>query len=218
MSLGGTQRNPPMGLYDYLMDPAYDSEVSWLLRLATMRSYVNDWFIRGRAVRDPPISIQTTSYTATDRKPPIASSSKCPHSRPDPLHPINTPSSVTPCLSADPVAPALISAWLISESSRGPASLLITLVTPATNITLNAAFTINVIDFGIIVRDTRAMYNLFSIQADGSRLSLGTYKWNAISWNQNGITGRNIVALVITASQTAVEATSRVQESITVAS
>eukprot|EP01061_Rhynchopus_euleeides_P041274 TRINITY_DN7162_c0_g1_i2.p1 TRINITY_DN7162_c0_g1~~TRINITY_DN7162_c0_g1_i2.p1 ORF type:complete len:906 (+),score=269.64 TRINITY_DN7162_c0_g1_i2:50-2719(+) len=52
-SLGGrNNQNPPMGIYDQLMDSQYDPEVSYLQKLTEARLKVSDFFVNGRTGRD----------------------------------------------------------------------------------------------------------------------------------------------------------------------
>ena len=68
MSLGGTQDEPPMGLYDLLMAPQYEAEMHWLTRLGTLRGWWSDYFLYGREMREPPFVV---SIPADSIAPPI---------------------------------------------------------------------------------------------------------------------------------------------------
>ena len=161
MSLGGTEDDPPMGLYDYLMQDQYEAEVDWLRRLVNMRAVVSDWFLYGREMRQPPFQVSVTyNSTNTASSSSSAASSTPPsavHCPPPPTLHLDRPTSLCrPSSSTSPTAgsatPAyLSSAWLLEGSPSSPPSLLLTLLTPDSTIAsdgLSFSVRFSLTDFG----------------------------------------------------------------------
>ena len=49
-SLGGrSNQNPPMGIFDQLMDHKYDDEIYYLQRLSKAKHTAQPWMLHGRA-------------------------------------------------------------------------------------------------------------------------------------------------------------------------
>ena len=60
-SLGGRDnQDPPMGMFDLLMDPEYDAEITYLRTLSRAKQLAADWLNFGRAMRPLPIVLNQT--------------------------------------------------------------------------------------------------------------------------------------------------------------
>ena len=66
-SLGGrSNQNPPMGLFELLMDVSYDKEIKYLRELSTAKRTASDWLVHGRAMRNIKFSVNGTLNWQTE--------------------------------------------------------------------------------------------------------------------------------------------------------
>lgn len=75
-SLGGrSNQQPPMGIYEQLLDPAYDLEVAYLQRLSEARTRGREWFVHGRIMRELPLVVNGTNASEALPYDSVSSSS-----------------------------------------------------------------------------------------------------------------------------------------------
>ena len=117
-SLGGRDnQQPPMGLFELLMSPAFDAEIDYLRTLSRGKQLAADWFNFGRAMRPLPVLVNATSVEGV----PMGADADAGVAR-HPMHPRSSSDAADVGLAFGDV---MSSAWFAANES----SLLATLST-----------------------------------------------------------------------------------------
>ena len=195
MSLGGRDnQDPPMGLYDLLMDPSQDATVDFIKTLSGARAALNATFFDGRASRDLEFEIDG----ASDRR----------RSAPDAIrgsgaHPV--PGSAPHLgLEYDAVA---ASVWL-DDAGPSPESLTVVFVGVESGGAASAvSFGMDAARFGLAVVDAAGSTLPVQVSTvdlvDGSEVPLGTFAACCVRVEDLSVAPRAVAALRIRVLQEA---------------
>ena len=195
MSLGGTQDDPPMGLYDLLMDRAYDAEVEWVRQLALMRARVAEWVTHGRLMRTPPIVSQSSQPSQPTRASTLP---RC--GAPSLSGQFGRPTVECASRGSLDEAPVyLATSWYLAANATAPASLLVLVASPSSKTATRLLLSLDVTDFGFPASAAEQQFTLTALSWDGGDEQLGRFPGGSVQW-QADIEGRYVVALLVQAA------------------
>jgi hypothetical protein len=183
-SLGGrNNQSPPMGIYELLMDAAYDPEVAFLSLLSRTKLLLNPWLQHGRAMRELSVAVNgtlaprlpSTTVAAAQRRHLTGNRTADAAAKP------------VPGVTFDPV---LTAAWLAADGS----SLLLLAVTvkrdaPAASL----GFDLDLSRYGL---DKAQQYRVVSLRTDTpERVVVPSVVGGALKYTSGALAAHDVLAL-----------------------
>ena len=154
-SLGGRDnQSPPMGIYELLMDAAYDAEVAFLSLLSRTKLLLNPWLQHGRAMRELVVAVNGTTLRSSTASTTVASAQRR-----------RLTGDRAADAAAEPVlgvtfGPVLTAAWLAADGS----SLLLLALTVQRGVpAASLGFDLDLSQYGL---DKAQQYRAVSMRAD----------------------------------------------------